>query len=146
MVHDRGPASANLCAQAGADTTGGGAQSFTKLRRLGPLLGGPPEPGDILMAYEEVEVLIDQSVLDPNLLALFRGPVGGPLTEYATGVALSARFEYRRGAVWDDRVTPGQLDQVDAVRIVAAAHQPSESGVGTAADFELTVDLPLRNR
>ena len=98
------------------------------------------------MVYEEVELRIGQSTLDPNLLALYRGPVGGPLTEYATGVSVTARFEYRRGGSWADGLPPGQLDEVDAIRIVGAAHQPAESGIGTDADFELTVDLPLRNR
>lgn len=145
MVHDKGPASANLCAQAGADTTFAQEQ-FTKVRQMPGNLGVVPTPGLVLMVYEEVELSIAQSTLDPVLVALYRGPEGGTLTEYATGIATTARFQYRRGTTWYNQVGAGALNEVDAVRIVAATHQPAESGIGTDADFEIVVDIPLRNR
>jgi hypothetical protein len=146
MVYDQGLAAAGLCAASGADTTGGAAVEFSKLRRLPPLLGGPPRPGDVLMVYEEVELAVRPSALDPNLLALYRGPVGGTATEYTTGVSVAARFEYQLDNSWRNRVPPGRLDQVTAVRVVASSYHPAESGVGTDAEFELTVELSLWNR
>ena len=136
---------AAACAAAGADTVGT-AESFSQITGLASFAPGPPAIGDVLMVYEEVEFAIAPSVLDPVLLALYRGPVGGELTEYTTGVASGARFLYRVNGTWQSRVGIGSVDAVDAIRIVASAYQPAESGTGTPADFSLTLDLPLRNR
>lgn len=147
-IQDRGAASAGTCALAGADTAGV-AGSFARIPNLAGFTGLAHQVGDVLMVYEEVELLIDQSTLDPNLVALYRGPAGGALTEYATGLADSARFQYwtpMGQGMWRNRLGTGLLDRAERIRIIAATHQPAESGVGHDADFSLTVDLPLKNR
>lgn len=147
-VQDVGQTSALPCALAGADTVGMSG-SFARLPNLIGTTGLAPQVGDVLMVYEEVELLIDTSTLDPNLLALYRGPAGGALTEYATGLADSARFQYwtpMGQGMWRNRLGTGLLDRAERIRIVAATHQPAESGAGSDADFSLRLDLPLKNR
>lgn len=147
-VTDVGPASAAVCAAAGADTVGA-TGSYARIVSPSSFTGLVHGPGDVLMIYEEVEFLIDTSTLDPNLLALYRGPAGGTLTEYATGLSADARFQYwtpMGQGMWRDRLGQGLLDRTERVRIVASTFQPAESGVGTDAAFSVTVDLPLRNR
>lgn len=147
-VTDVGAPSAAVCALAGADTVGA-TGAFARIVSPSAFTGLAHGVGDILMVYQEVEFLIDASTLDPNLLALYRGPAGGPLTEYATGLATDAAFQYwtpTGKGKWRDKLGKGLLDKAERVRIVASTFQPAESGVGTDASFSLTVDLPLRNR
>lgn len=142
----RGPGAASQCARAGADTTRGGTLSFVAARGLNTLTGRRVSPGDVVMIYEEVELSVGPSLLDPVLMALYRGPVGGTPTEYATGVGAGAGFQYRVDGSWRNQVGSTLLARVDAVRIRAETFQPSESGIGTDARFLLSVDIPLRNR
>lgn len=147
-VADVGAASAAVCATAGADTTGASG-AFARIVSPSSFTGLAHTRGDVLMIYEEVEFLIDTSTLDPALLALYRGPAGGTLTEYATGLSADARFQYwtpMGQGRWRNRLGVGLLDRAERIRIVASTFQPAESGVGTDADFSVTVDLPLRNR
>lgn len=144
-LQDQGTASASMCAATGADTVGASAEFF-RIPALNGHTGVSHEEGDVIMVYEEVELSISASTLDPVLLALYRGPVGGILTEYTTGVSASAKFEYRVTGTWRDRVTGANLDIVDAIRIRASTRQPAESGGGSDADFSLQLVLPLKNR
>lgn len=147
-ITDVGPASAAACALAGADTLGA-TGAFARIVSPSSFTGLVHTVGDVLMVYEEVEFVIDTSTLDPNLLALYRGPAGGTLTEYATGLSADARFQYWTpggAGTWRDDLGASLLDQAQRVRIVASTHQPAQSGSGTDAGFSVTLDLPLRNR
>lgn len=144
-IRASGSAPAGQCAAAGADTTGAVGE-FSEVGSLGSFVPEPPAAGDVIMVYEEVELTIATSTLDSALLALYRGPAGGTLVEYTTGVASEASFLYRVAGSWQSSVTSGSLDAVDAVRIVASAYEPAKSGTGSDADFSLTLDLPLKNR
>jgi len=147
-VTDAGATSAAVCATAGADTLGA-TGSFARIASPSAFTGLAHTAGDVLMIYEEVEFLIDTSTLDPNLLALYRGPAGGTLTEYATGLAPDARFQYWTpggAGTWKDNLGSGELDLAERVRVVASASQPATSGGGTDTNFTVTVDLPLKNR
>jgi hypothetical protein len=144
-LQDQGNTSAGVCAATGADTVGASAQFF-RIPSLNSHTGVTHAEGDVIMVYEEVELSIAASTIDPVLLALYRGPAMGTPTEYTTGVAPSAKFEYRLAGTWYNRVTGVNLDLVDAIRITAASHQPAESGGGSDADFSLELILPLRNR
>lgn len=145
---DVGVTSAAVCANAGADTTGAVA-AFSRVANLSSVTGLAHAAGDVVMAYEEVHLLIDTSTLDPTLLALYRGPNGGELTEYATGLAGTAQFQYwtpQGQGMWRDRLGVGLMDRAEKVRVIASTFQPAESGIGTDAQYSLTVDLELRNR
>jgi hypothetical protein len=143
-----GVPAASVCANAGADTTGA-VPAFSRVANLGALTGLVHQVGDVVMIYEEVQLLIDTSALEPALLALYRGPNGGALTEYATGVGTAARFQYWTpggGGQWRDQLGAGDLDRAEKIRIVASAFQPAETGGGTDAEYSLVVDMGLRNR
>ncbi len=60
--------------------------------------------GDLVMLYEEVEVRFAPSQLHPGSRGVFRGPIGGRLTEVATGMSGDSGFEY--GLYGSERV-PG---------------------------------------
>lgn len=145
-INYRGHAAAVLCERNGADTTAGGSNSYTIVHGLGARIGKVPAHGDIIMVYEEVELGVAPSLLNPNLMALFRGPVGRTATEYTTGVGAGARFRYRLNGIWRDQVGSKLLPEVDAIRIEAETYQPPESGIGSDARFVLAVEIPLKNR
>jgi hypothetical protein len=147
-LSDVGIGAASVCAGAGADTTGA-VPAFSRVANLGAITGLSHGVGDVVMIFEEIQLLIDTSVLDPSLLALYRGPNGGVLTEYATGVAPDARFQYwtpQGQGMWRNRLGTGLLDRTEKIRVVASTFQRAETGGGTDAEYSLVVDLDLRNR
>lgn len=133
------------CATAGADTVGG-AGEFLSFADLGSLTGATVELGDVLMLYRELEYSFQASALDTTAMALYRGPYGGTLTEYATGLTGDAHFQYRRGDTTHyTSIPPGWLDDVDGLRIVAEAEALREGGAQADIVFGLTVRTALRN-
>jgi hypothetical protein len=135
----------NTCAGNGADTTF--AQSeFHRIRRLNLLFGSTPPVGDMLMLYRETTFTIQNSVLEPGMLGLFRGSYGQSLVELATGMDATAQFQYRRGAAtYYDTVTAADLPTIDAVRIVADATKRTQFGGPDSVTFGWSVNLILPN-
>lgn len=136
---------AGRCEQNGADTTGI-SDEFFRLKGLQSYLGGPPDVGDVIMFYREIEYLFDTSTMDPASVALYRGKYGDDLSEYATGMDSTAGFEYRTGgASYATSVTGGSLGDVDAIRIVAQARKRVAAGGAEDVTYGWSVNIPLRN-
>ncbi len=136
---------ASECAGAGADTSGVVSQ-FRMIDQLEGLYGSAPTPPAVLMLFRETTFKIQSSVLDPAVLALFRGNYGQPLVEFATGLAATAKFQYRTGGTtYADTVTAAQVSNIDAVRIVADARMPPETGGAGDVTFGWSVNVALRN-
>ena len=129
---------AGACAGNGFDVTNVTGELFTIAS------GGVGSVGDVFMVYRETEFRIQASSLDPSATALYRGPSGGTLVEMATPVAPDAHFAYRKGSSWFNQVTSG-LDAIDHVRIYAHARGPAEAASQEDLQFDLVMDVPLRN-
>jgi type II secretory pathway pseudopilin PulG len=136
---------ASNCADNGADTTG--AQSdFYRLRNLETYHTSGVAEGDVFMLFRQTTFRIDESVLEPGSLALFRQPYGGQAVEFATGMDTTARFRYRTGgATYADTVFAGSLDDIDVVRITADARKRAPTGGRDDVTFGWTVNVALRN-
>jgi hypothetical protein len=135
---------AATCASNGADTTSASAQ-FLRLK-VGTITGTAPVVGDVVMLGRKTEFKIQNSALQSGLKALFRGNYGGTLTEFATGVASNAKFQYRYGTTtYYNTVTGSNLLLVDGIRIVAQSTGRGESGAKAQYAFGWTVDVPLTN-
>lgn len=134
------------CADNGADTTGASSE-YIRLKKLNSVMGGMPSIGDILMLYREVELQFATSVLDTTQMALYRGNYGDVLVEFASGMDATAQFLYRKSgsSTYNTSVPTGQLDQIDAVRIVAQARTAPETGGEEDVTFGWAVNVPLRN-
>jgi hypothetical protein len=144
-VDGNGGTPAASCASNGADTTGDAA-SFHRLRRFNLLYGATPDEGDVVMLYRETTFEIQSSVLDPGTLGLFRGSYGQSPIELATGMDSSAKFQYRTGGTsYADTITTANLDDIDAVRIVADARKRAESGGQDDVTFGWSVNIALPN-
>jgi len=133
------------CATNGADTAWATAE-FHRIRNLNALFGSVPVRGDVLMLYRETTFKIQDSVLEPGTLGLFRGSYGQPLVEFATGMDATAKFQYRTGgSTYADTITSGNLDDIDAVRVVAEARRRAESAAQNDVTYGWSVNLLLRN-
>lgn len=145
IYHSNGGVSAQACAQAGADTTGA-STGFYRLDGLDP--SGTIKVGDLVMLYQEVEVRLSSSKLYPGRRGLFRGPVGGVLTEVATGISGKSGFEYgltnQKGL--QNRVNgKGNLRRIDRVRLFLEGIAPASSADRDSLTFDLSLTVPLRN-
>jgi hypothetical protein len=144
-VDGTGGTPAGSCANSGADTTWATSE-FHRIRRLFLLFGAVPDLGDVLMLYRETTFKIQNSVLEPGTLGLFRASYGQPLVEFATGMDATAKFQYRTGgSTYADTITSANLASIDAVRIVADARRRAESGGQDDVTYGWSVNLLLRN-
>jgi hypothetical protein len=135
---------AATCATNGADTAGV-SSSYLRLK-VGTVTGAAPAVGDILMLGRKTEFKIQASTLDSTQTALYRGNYGGTLTEFATGLGSTARFQFRYGTTTHYNVVTGaNLALVDGIRIIAQSTGRGESGAQTQYAFGWTVDVPLVN-
>jgi hypothetical protein len=135
---------AGTCALAGADTTGATADFY----RLDGLVASPSlEPGDLVMIYRAATLRLGTSDLDGSSTALFSGPAGGTLTEFASGLTPGSSFEYRlpHPATWRDRVPGGNRDRIISIRFSALGAVASSRMGRDSLTFNLTVTVPLRN-
>ena len=145
VYHSAGGAAALACAQSGADTTGATNGFF----RLDGLASAPAiKVGDLVMLYQEVEVRLSSSKLNPGTRGVFRGPAGGVLTEVATGISGGSGFEYgladRDG--FQNRVNGnGNLRRIDRVRFLLESIAPASSPERDSLTFDLSLTVPLRN-
>jgi Tfp pilus assembly protein PilV len=138
--------SASSCAGNGADVTGA-ATEFHGLANLNTLFSPVPSEGDVVMLFRETTFKIQASVLDPTGLGLFRGSYGDPLIEFATGMDTTARFQYRTTGTssYADTLTGAAVANVDAVRIVADARRPAQTGGRSDITFGWAVNVAVRN-
>jgi hypothetical protein len=144
-VDGTGGTPAASCASNGADTTGA-SSSFHRMRRFNLLYGATPDEGDVVMLYRETTFKIQSSVLEAGTLGLFRGIYGQPLVELATGMDAGAKFQYRTGGTsYADTVVAANLDEIDAVRIVADARKRAESGGQEDVTYGWAVNVALPN-
>ncbi len=133
------------CASNGADTSWVASQ-FYRLRRFNLLYGSTPDPGDVIMFYRQTTFAIQNSVLEPGTLGLFRSSYGQPLVEFATGMDSTAQFQYRTGgSTYADTITSAALPTIDAVRLVADARKRSTTGGRNDITFGWSVNMILRN-
>jgi hypothetical protein len=144
-IDDSGGTPATSCAGNGADTNGAIGE-FHELRRLSLLFGSTPDVGEILMLYRETTFSIQASVLEPGTLGLFRASYGQSPVELATGMDATAQFQYRTGGTtYANSVATSDLDDIDAVRLVAEARKRSESGGQDDITFGWSVNIVLPN-
>lgn len=140
-----GLSAAQQCAANGADTTGA-SDEFRMLGTLQTLYGSIPNRGTVLMLYRQTTFKIQDSVLEPGTLGLFRQPYGEAAVEFATGIDSSAQFQYRTGgSTYADTVVSSSLDAIDALRIVADARERATSGGEEDVTFGWAVNVALRN-
>ena len=145
FYHSSGGEAAKACAGSGADTTGA-TPSFARMEGLDP--SGTLAVGDLVMVYKEVELRLAPSMLDPGTRALFRGPVGGALTEVATGLSNASRFEYglQQRKDFRNRVRGKRsLDRIDRIRFSLEGTAPASGAGRKDLTFDLTRTVPLRN-
>ncbi|MFC1575415.1 PilW family protein [Gemmatimonadota bacterium] len=139
-----GGAAAQTCALAGADTVGA-RNDFYRLDGLGasPAI----QPGDLVMIYQELVFRLALSTLDSVSTALYRGPAGSPLTEYATGLSMDSAFEYQLvdRTPFIRRVTGGRLDRIAVIRLTALGVAASSRAGADSLSFQLSVTIPLKN-
>jgi Tfp pilus assembly protein PilV len=140
-----GGAAVTECTGQGGVSSGFGTD-YMLLNDVASLASPAPDTGSAILLYTEIEYRFAASALEPGTLGLFRGPYGGTLVEYASGFAFEAQFEYRlANGMYQDNAT-GVLDQVTAIRLVAAAAPISKaSGRSSVHYFDVTTDVPLRN-
>lgn len=129
-MHQPGGQPAAGCADNGADTVGA-RDDFANFRRFNSYFGGRPPLGSIVMFYQTVEYQLGPSTMDSSSTALYRGPYGGTLVEFATGMDSTAQFRYRTGgSTYATSVTGASLALIDAIRIEAQAlRRPATGGV-----------------
>jgi hypothetical protein len=133
------------CSGNGANTTGATGE-FHRLRRLNLLFGSTPDDGEIIMLFRETTFSIDSSVLEPGTLGLFRASYGQTPIELVSGLDPSAQFQYRTGgSSYANSVASVDLDDIDAVRLVAEARKRSESGGADDVTFGWSVNIVLPN-
>lgn len=142
---DASGAGATACASEGADTSGA-ASDFVRMSDLGSMTGVATDVGSVVLLYAELELRFQASTLDPQSSALYRGPYGGSLVEFATGMAPGAHFAYRTGgSSYSTSATGTDLAQIDGLRVHGAAiGNPTASERGRA-EIELVGDVLLRN-
>ncbi len=133
------------CAAQGADTVGASAD-FVRLKRLGSYHSPPPGIGEVLMFFAETEYGFATSALDSTSRALYRGPYGGTLVEFVTGMDSTAGFAYRTGGTtYVPSVSGPALLNIDAIRVDAEARTHAETGGRSDVTYGWSVSVPLRN-
>lgn len=133
------------CADNGADTAGV-RSNFHRLRNLETYHTSGVAEGDVFLLFRQTTFRIDDSVLEPGSLALFRQPYGAGAVELVTGLDTTARFAYRTAAgIYADTVVAASLDDVDVVRIAADARKRAATGGRDDVTFGWTVNVALRN-
>lgn len=133
------------CAANGADTVGA-YDDFQDFRRFNSYFGGLPPVGSIVMFYEAVEYSLAASTMDPTATALYRGPYGGALVEFATGMDSTAQFTYRTGgSTYATSVTGASLALIDAIHIEARARRTPQTGGVEDVTAGWGVNVYLRN-
>ena len=133
------------CAAQGADTVGA-SSDFIKLKRLGSYHSPAPGIGDVLMFFAEREYSFAASALDSTSRALYRGPYGGTLVEFVTGMDSTAGFAYRTGgSTYSSSVSGPALQDIDAIRVDAEARTHAETGGRSDVRYGWSVSIPLRN-
>lgn len=143
-LDDTGSDAADECFDNGADTVGV-RDSFHWLHLDGGLLSSRPDEGEAMMLFRETTFRIQQSVLDPSTLGIFRAACGDSLVEFATGIDTTAQFQYRTvGGGYVDTVSAASLPLVDAVRLIADARKPAPTGGVEDITFGWSVNVPLR--
>lgn len=130
---------ASACASNGTNTSGITDQFFAlETSGIGSF-------GNVFMAYGEIAYQIAPSALDPEATALYRGPNGGTLVELATPMAPDAHFAYKKAtSAWTNQFTTGLAD-IQRVRIFARARGPAETASQVDMEFDLVLDVPMRN-
>lgn len=142
---DRSGSGAPACEAEGADTSGA-PSDFERMADLGSMTGVATEIGSIVVLYAELEFRFQPSTLDPQSWALYRGPFGGSLVEFATGMDSDAHFAYRTGgATFASSVTGSDLAEIDGLRIHGAAMGTPTASERGRAEIELVGDVLLRN-
>ncbi len=133
------------CLANGADTTLSAGQ-FHRLGHFDDFAPSVPAKTDVVMFFRETRFKIQQSVLDPSTMGLFRAAYGDTLIEYVTGLDPSAGFEYRTGgSTYATSVGAAGLDSIDAVRVVAQARMKPETGLHDDVAYGWTTDFILPN-
>jgi hypothetical protein len=144
-VDQSGGNPATDCAGNGADTNGATSE-FHRLRRFNLLYGSTPDDGEIIMLYRETTFSIQSSALEPGTLGLFRASYGQSAVELATGMDPTASFQYRTGgSAYANSVASANLDDIDAVRLVAEARKRSQSAGQADVTFGWSVNIALSN-
>jgi len=141
LVGATGATPAAACVAEGADTVGVHAD-FATLNGIKLLTAGSPTVGDVFMLYEEFEISIATSALDPLNGALYQGIAGGTLVEFVSGLAPEASFEYRTSGGWTSSVTGAALADIGAIRINANT-KVTAGGESSDANFDLRTILPV---
>lgn len=142
-----GQSVANDCAQVGFETSDVPVSHFVRLRGPGSVPNPRPSPGGGFLLHRELELRFATSDLDPAHRALFRGTSGTTLVEFATGLGADTHFRYRlRGEDdFEPTVSGGDLDRIDAVRILAHAVDGDQGEELDRYDYRLVRDVPIRN-
>ena len=144
LYHSSGATPAQTCALVGADTT----RALADFYRLDGLGASPPlQPGDLVMLYREMTLRLGTSGLDSVSTALFTGPAGGTLTEFASGLTPGSSFQYLlpHPDYWKNRVPGGNKDRILSIRFSAYGAVPSSRVGRDSLTFNLTATVPLRN-
>jgi hypothetical protein len=98
------------------------------------------------MLYRETTFSIQSSALEPGTLGLFRASYGQSAVELATGMDPTASFQYRTGgSAYANSVASANLDDIDAVRLVAEARKRSQSAGQADVTFGWSVNIALSN-
>jgi prepilin-type N-terminal cleavage/methylation domain-containing protein len=144
-IDQTGGSPATDCAGNGADTNGATGE-FHRLRRFNLLYGSTPDAGEIIMLYRQTTFSIEASALEPGMLGLFRASYGQSAIELATGMDATAQFQYRTGGTtYANSVASSDLDDIDAVRLVAEARKRSQSAGQDDVTFGWSVNIALSN-
>ena len=144
-MYQSGADPADDCAANGADTVGA-YDDFHRFRRFNTYFGGLPPVGSIVMFYREVEYEFADSGMDSTTTALYRGPYGGTLVEFATGMDSTAQFTYRTGgSSYATSVPGGSLALIDAIHIEARARRRPQTGGVEDVTYGWGVNVYLRN-
>ncbi len=144
-MYQPGGLPADGCAANGADTVGAYGD-FTLFRNFNSYFGGLPPVGSVVMFYRSVEYEFQASTMDSASMALYRGPYGETLVEFATGMDSTAQFTYRTGgSTYATSVTGGSLALVDAIHIEARARRRPRTGGVDDITYGWGVNVYLRN-
>ena len=147
MSSGSGQSYANTCESVGFDIDGLDASHFHRLDGPGSTPSPRPEIGDALMLVRALELRFADSTLDPGYTALYRGTYGETLVEFATGLSPESSFAYslENDDAFQAQITGGDLDLVDAVRIIAVAVAAQDAEGLRPYEYELVRDAYVRN-
>jgi len=144
IYNSSGATPAATCQLAGADTVGARNDFY----RLDGLVATPAlKAGDLVMIYKQMEFKLGTSALDLSSTAIFNGPAGGVITEFANGLSSGSAFQYRLSGSnnFQARVTGGNLANIVAIRFSARGAVLASRANRDSLTFDLTVSIPLGN-